>query len=360
MLGVRDLASRPARTVLTALSISVAVVGAVVAIGFVGAVDRARTDTARVGDPFDVTVINVGLPAAQLESTLAADPNVDSWYSELWRRSTFRDGAFSSIAIGGDPSGAGFQIAGGRPMRTIGEAIAGYGFLQRFGVSVGDDITFLAGTTPLTVRVVGWYRETEDSGEMLQYRIETLHAEEPGVTPDVYRVTGTEDTSPVALAGEIQDRAGAGVRVETLDTSSDALDTFTIAIRVVALILILMAGTNLLNAMLTTTRESARQVGVEEALGFTPRQLVGQGAVAGAALGLAAVMAGVPIGLLLFGALSDLVSNGIGVGPGWMPMPAVGQLTYVALAAVTVSAALGAFTARRLAHRPPAELVRWE
>jgi len=121
-----------------------------------------------------------------------------------------------------------------------------------------------------------------------------------------------------------------------------------------------MAGINLLTSMLTTTRESARRVGVEEAVGFTPRQLVWQGAVAGGTLALAAVVIGVPLGLLLFGNLSDLVSSGIGVGPGWMPMPAAGQLTLVVVIAVVVSGGLGALAVARLARRPAAELVRWE
>ena len=64
-------------------------------------------------------------------------PKVDVWFSELWRRSTFHDGAFSRSRIGGNPDDARFRIAGGRPMRSAGEAIAGYGFLKRFGVSVG-------------------------------------------------------------------------------------------------------------------------------------------------------------------------------------------------------------------------------
>jgi putative ABC transport system permease protein len=300
------------------------------------------------------------MPASQVESALEGDPSVATWYSELWRRSTFHDGAFSSIAIGGNPDDADFRIAEGRSMRKGGEAIAGYGFLKRFGVSVGDDITFLAGTTPLTVRIVGWYRETEDSGEILQYRIEQLAASEPGVAGDVYRVTGVAGTSPSALADEIQACIGSGVRVEAIDTSSDALDTFAMAIRLVAAILILMAGINLLASLLTTTRESARRVGVEEALGFTPRQLIGQGAMAGATLGLAAVVVGVPLGLFLFGTLSDLVSDGIGVGPGWMPMPSVGQVCLVAFGALAASAALGALAVERLARRPAAELVRWE
>jgi putative ABC transport system permease protein len=360
MLGIRDIASRPGRTALTALAVAVAVVGAVVSFGFIGAVDRARADTARVGDPYDVTVVNTGASAADIEAALDADPEVDAWYSEVWQRSTFDDGAFSSVAIGGEPDDARFRIAEGRPMRSAGEAIAGYGFLKRFGVSVGDEIRFLAGTTPLTVRIVGWYRETEDSGEMLQYRMETLTAQRPGTTPDVYRVTGAKGTTPQALAGELQQRAGSSVRVEPIDTSGDALDTFIVAIRLVAFILILMAGINLLASMLTTTRESARRVGVEEALGFTPRQLIVQGAMAGAALGVAAVVVGVPLGLFLFGTLSDLVSSGIGVGPGWMPMPTVGQLTLVTLIALASAAGLAALAVERLAHRPAAELVRWE
>jgi putative ABC transport system permease protein len=360
MLGARDLASRPGRAALTGLAIAVAVIGAVVSFGFIGAVDTARADTARVGDPYDVTVVNTGASAARLEEALVADPNVDAWYSELWRRSTFNDGAFSSIAIGGSPDDARFRIAGGRAMRGAGEAIAGYGFLKRFGLSVGDEVTFLAGTTPLTVRIVGWYRETEDSGEILQYRIETVAAKEPGVSPDVHRLTAAKGTSPTALADEIQRRAGTGVRVEPIDTSSETLDTFTVAIRLVAFILILMAGANLLTSLLITTRESARRVGVEEAVGFTPRQLVGQGAVAGATLGLAAVVVAVPLGLLLFGTLSDLVSDGIGVGPGWMPMPNAGQLSLVTLVTLLLSAGLGAAAVGRLARRPAADLVRWE
>jgi len=359
-LGIRDVASRPGRAALSALAVAVAVIGAVVSFGFIGAVDRARADTARVGDPYDVTVVNNGARPADVEAALAADPHVDAWYSEVWRRSTFNDGAFSSVAIGGSPDDARFRIAGGRPMRTAGEAIAGYGFLQRFGVSVGDEITFLAGTTPLTVRIVGWYRETEDSGEMLQYRMETLSAEEPGTAPDVHRVVGTKGTSPNTLAADIQQRVGAGVKTEAIDTSGDALDTFIVAIRLVALILILMAGINLLTSLLTTTRESARRVGVEEAIGFTPRQLIGQGAMAGVTLGLVAVVVGVPLGLLLFGTLSNLVSDGIGVGPGWMPLPTAGQLTLVTLIALAVSAGLGALAVGRLARRPASELVRWE
>jgi putative ABC transport system permease protein len=360
MLGVRDVASRPTRGALTALAITVAVIGAVVSLGFVGAVEVATSDPARAGDPWDVTVVTDDVPSARLEAELNGDERVEAWYSEIWRRSTFHDGAFSSVAVGGSPDDARFRIGGGRPMQTAGDAIAGYGFLERFDVSVGDEVRFLAGTTPITVRIVGWYRATEDSGELLLYRLETLNAAEPGVAPATYRLVATEGTSRSELAEEVRQRVGSGVRVETIDTSNEALDTFTLAIRLVALILIAMAATNLLTSLLTSTRESARRIGVEQALGFTPRQLVAQGAASGAVLGLVALVVGLPLGVWLFAMLADLVSEGIGVGPGWMPLPAASQLAVLALGAVAVSAGLGALAVLRLAHRPAAELVRWE
>jgi hypothetical protein len=58
--------------------------------------------------------------------------------------------------------------------------------------------------------------------------------------------------------------------------------------------------------------------------------------------------------------LADVVSTGIGVGPGWMPMPSPMTLVAVAALPIVVSAALGALAVRRIANRPPAELVRAE
>jgi hypothetical protein len=75
---------------------------------------------------------------------------------------------------------------------------------------------------------------------------------------------------------------------------------------------------------------------------------------------MVAVLVGVPLGVWLFGVLSDLVSEGIGVGPGWMPPPAATQLAVLAVTAVVVAASLGALAVARLARRPAAELVRWE
>ncbi len=359
-LATRELLGRPARAMLAALAIAVAVIGTIVSIGFVTAVDTAAKEPALVGEPWDVTVVNDSLDPEQLEASLGEETGVAGWYSELGRRSTLEGGAFLSVAIGGDPGAAGFRIAEGRSMQTAGEAIAGYGLLQRFRLSVGDTVTFLAGTDEMTVRLVGWYRETEDSGEVLAYRLETLTAVDAAASPDLYRVAATPGTSPPELAARLGERFGDDVRLEVIDTGTEDLATLTLILRLVAALLLMMAAANLLTTLLSTSREGARRLGVEQTIGFTPNQLVAQSAVAGALLGVAAVAVAIPSGLWIFTVLANVVSTSIGVGPGWMALPRPVPIVAVASLAVALSSLLGAAAVRRLATMAPAELVRWE
>ena len=121
-----------------------------------------------------------------------------------------------------------------------------------------------------------------------------------------------------------------------------------------------MAGANLLSTLLTANRETARRVGVQLALGFTPKQIMVQGAVEGATLGVVAAATGVLGGLWTFRLLSDIVSESIGVGPGWMPAPDLVALLSLVALAVLVSAGLGALAIVRIARQPASDLVRGE
>jgi putative ABC transport system permease protein len=360
LLGAQEAASQPVRGGLAALAIGVAVVGSIVSFGFVSALDLVTTDAARAGDPWDVALVPADADPATVEALLADAPEVERWFADVERRSTYGEGAFLSVATAGDPEAAAYQIAEGRPLRAPGEAIVGYGFLQRFVVSVGDRIEFLAGTAPVDVEIVGWYRDTEDSGEILRYRFEDLVAAEPDLVPEVYRITVVPGADAATVGEALAEAVGPDARSAVLDTGREDMAPLLVALRMVAAVLFLTAGVNLLSTLLTSSREASRRTGVELAIGFTPAQLVGQGAVAGTALGLVAVAIGVPLGLLLFRLLSDTVSSGIGVGPGWMPAPGALPLTLVVLLAVGLSAGLGAVAVRRVATRPAADLVRGE
>lgn len=360
LLGAQEAASQPTRGALAALAIAVAVVGTVVSFGFVSAFDLVTTDAARAGDPWDVTLITGDAEPARVEQALADSSGVERWYADLERRSTYRDGAFLSVATAGDPSAAAYDIAGGRPLRAAGEAIVGYGFMQRFDVAVGDRIEFRAGTALIEVEIVGWYRDTEDGGEILRYRFEDLIAVEPGLTPQVYRVSVASGADAAVVGEALAAQIGGDVRVEVLDTGRADMEPMMMSLRAIAAVLFLTAGVNLLSTLLTASRESARRTGVELAIGFTPGQLVGQGAVAGAVLGIVAAAIGVPLGLVTFRVLADAVSKGIGTGPGWMPALGGGAVATIAAVAVLLSALLGALAVRQVAVRPAAELVRGE
>jgi putative ABC transport system permease protein len=360
MLGVRELAGKPTRAMLAALAIVVAVVGVLVSIGFVGGIEAVADDPARAGDPWDVAVVRGETPADEVEAALAADPAVGSWFGEVEQRSTLDEGAFLSVAMADGEGTADFHIAGGRAIEGPGEAIAGFGFLERFDRSVGDEVRILVGTTPLSLRIVGWYRETEDSGEVLRYGLDTLRAAEPGVAADVYRVTAADGVAPQAVASSLAEQLGPSVRTEILDTGVEDMRPMMTVMRLVAAVLLLMAGVNLLVTLLTSNREAAARVGVQVAVGFTPRQVTAQGAVAGAALGVGAALVGVPLGLWVFTVLGDVVSEGLGVGPGWMPSPSALTVAVLAVAAIAVAAGLGALAVARIARQPASDLVRME
>ena len=360
LLGVQEALSQPTRAALSSLAIVVAVVGAVVSVGFIGAVAAVGDDPATAGTPWDVALLPGEVPATDVEAALLEVPGIERWYSEVPRRSTLDGGTFLSVATSGDPAAAGFQIAEGRTPQRAGEAIAGYGFLERFGLAVGDEVRLLAGTTPITVEIVGWYRVTEDSGEVLRYGLTDLAIAEPDVEPDIYRISAVPGEDPGALAATIGARLGPGVGTEILDTGVADLAPLLVVLRLIAAVLLVMAGTNLLSTLLTSNREAAGRIGVQLAVGFTPRQVTEQGAVTGASLGAVAILVGIPLGLWLFRTLSDVVSSSLGVGPGWMPAPAIASIAALGVATMVMSTALGGLATSRVARRSVSDLVRGE
>ncbi|AVT35734.1 ABC transporter permease [Plantactinospora sp. BB1] len=354
--GLGAVLSRPGRSALTAAALAVAVAAVVVGVGFTATVDRMLAEPARSGDPYDAVVVAGGTDPATLAAALAGTPGAAGWYSQVDRRSTFRDQTFLSRAIGGDPADARFLVREGRPLRAPGEAIVGYGLLRRFGLQLGDTIEIRAGETTLRLTVVGWYSETEDTGELLMYRAEML----PGVAPDAYLVSAAPTGTPEALAAALRDRLGPGVTVHARSADPGDLGTFTVAMRLLALLVLLVSLANLAAALLTGARERARTLGVLRAVGFTVRQTLAQSATGGAALGLAAALVGLPVGLLVFRLLTDRVMVGIGAGPGLAELPSAGLLAAIVPATTLAGALAGVLATGRLARTGAADLVRYE
>ncbi|GIG91401.1 ABC transporter permease [Plantactinospora endophytica] len=354
--GLGAVLTRPGRSALTAAALAVAVAAVVVGVGFTATMDRMIAEPGRAGDPYDAVVVADGTDPATLTAALAGTPGAAGWYSQLDRRTTLGDQTFLSRAIGGDPAAARFLVREGRPLRAPGEAIAGYGLLRRFGLQVGDTVEVRAGETPLTLTIVGWYSETEDTGEILMYRAEML----PGVAPDAYLVSAGPTGTPETLAGALRDRLGPEVAVHARESDPADLGMFTVAMRLLAALVLVVSLANLAAALLTGARERSRTLGVLRTVGFTVRQTLAQSATGGAALGLAAALVGLPIGLLAFHLLTDQVMTGIGAGPGLAEAPAGALLAGTVPATALAGALAGVLAAHRLARTPATDLVRYE
>ncbi|MFC6016013.1 FtsX-like permease family protein [Plantactinospora solaniradicis] len=355
--GLGAVLTRPGRSALTAAALAVAVAAIVVGGGFAATMDRLIAEPARAGDPYDaLVVVDDGTDPAALAGRIAGTPGATGWYSQIDRRTTLGDQTFLSRAIGGDPADAGFVVREGRPLRAAGEAIAGYGLLRRFGLQVGDTVAVRAGDTPLTLTIVGWYSETEDSGELLMYRAEML----PTVAPDAYLVSTGPGGTPEALAAALRDRLGPDVTVHARESDPDDLGMFTVAMRLLAVLVLVVSLANLAATLLTGSRERSRTLGVLRTLGFTVRQTLAQSATGGAALGLAAGIIGLPIGLLLLYVLANRVTIGIGAGPGLTEPPSWALLAAAVPATVLAGALAGVLAAHRLSRTSASVLVRWE
>jgi putative ABC transport system permease protein len=128
----------------------------------------------------------------------------------------------------------------------------------------------------------------------------------------------------------------------------------------VSALLMIIAAVGILNAMLLSTRERARELGTLKAIGLTPGQVVRSVVEGALALGALALLTGIPLGLVLTAhGLQALVNSQGGLphfqmGINW---PAL----FLLIPATLLVAALGAYLpARWAAQVPVSTTLRYE
>ena len=244
--------------------------------------------------------------------------------------------------LGGDPAAADYSIGEGRMANAPGEAVVGYGLVDEDGVRIGDALTLQLGGRAVAVTVVGWYRETEDSGRVIQLR-------DDGATPiladraPTYAVVAAPGTTRGQLAGALR---ALGGEVEVNRPDGTALAPFRTAMATMTALIAAVAVAHLLATALATARERTRSTAILRAVGGTTGQIAAAAAVGAAVTAVCATAVGVPLGLWLQGLLGDAITSSIGVGPGASAGPPV--RTTAATIAVLMLAAVVAVTAAEL------------
>nr|MDT0665914.1 hypothetical protein [Micromonospora sp. DSM 115978] len=184
----------------------------------------------RIGDPWDATVVpdDESDPTAteRIAQTLTASSDVAAWYSEADRRASFAGETYLARAVGGGAPG--YELGAGRlPAAGAGEVAVGYGLVHNASIDLGSVVTVEITGQPVTATVTGWYRTTEDTGEIFLLPMADLVALEPDATPARFRVTSagpSADELAAALAAQLGDTSD--VRARDADvTGIDAMRT---------------------------------------------------------------------------------------------------------------------------------------
>lgn len=359
--GVRDAFGRRARSALTALAMALAIVAVVATVGVERTVDRIFGEPTLVGDPEEVQVFPIGPRADAIPDVLDRTPGVASWFTETGQDLTLGDEGFLGLALGGDVEAAGFDVRDGRMMTGPGEAVAGWGLLERLGLEVGDEVTVTAAGEPIPLTIVGWYREGEDTGEVLRFSLADLQRVRPDAEPDWASVNVPDGVAPETVAAALAAGLDGAARVEVRPVPrSDEIDAFRFAFLGVSALVVIVALANLVSTLLLAVRERTHDLGVLRAVGATPRQIVGMVAVGATVLAVIAAVLGIPLGLAVGGAVAEVVGAESGLGPGVGAGPGVVALVVLVLLVVLFAALLGAVAARRAAAAEVSELVRYE
>jgi putative ABC transport system permease protein len=359
--GVRDAFGRPARSALTAVALALALIAALTTIGTQRTVDRVFANGTLVGDPEELRVYPTGESSDAIVGALDRQPGMASWFTETPQELVLDDETFLGVAMGGDVQRAGFDVREGRMLAGPGEAVAGWGLLNRFGLHVGDEIIVKANGTPIPLKIVGWYRESEDTGEILRISQQDLQRVRPDVVPGWASVNLAEGETPATVAASLSSELGSAARVQVQTVEgSDEIDAFRLAFLLVSALVVIVALANLASTMLLAVRERTHDLGVLRAVGVTPRQVSAMVATGAAALAVLAAVIAVPLGWVVSNAVTEVVGAATGIGPGLGAGPGVVSAILLALMAVAVAALLGTLAARRAARTDVSELVRYE
>jgi len=359
--GVRDAVGRRSRSALTALAMALAVVAVLTTVATQRTIDRTFGEPTLLGDPEEVRVYPLATTPAEVAAALDAEAGVTSWFTETEQDLALGEEPFLGLALGGDLAASGFDVREGRMLTGPGEAIVGWGLLDRFGLDVGDEVTVTAEGRPVRLTVVGWYREAEDTGEVLRFTLDDLRGVRPDADPQWASVNVAAGTEPDEVAASLARRLGGGARVEVRPPpESDEIDAFRIAFLLVSLLVVVVALANLASTMLLAVRERRHDLGVLRAVGVTPGQVMAMVGAGAAALALLASVIGLPLGWAVSGVVGGVVGTSSGIGPGIGAGPGVVSVLVLVPLTVALAALLGSLAARRAADTEVSELVRYE
>ncbi|HEV2028621.1 MAG TPA: ABC transporter permease [Candidatus Dormibacteraeota bacterium] len=364
-LGAGDAFARPARAILTLIALAIGIATLVFAFAFQKTLGELAGNRASYGYAQDVDVYRY--PAfgdADLSALLAAQPETSSVVATRFLHVDVPGAADPAPLVGmrGDAPGLGYSARTGRWFANPGEAVVAALTARDAHLRLGDRITVTLEGKSLTLQVVGVLDDFSLNGRGFRVGWETLSAVQPAVSPNDYLVRLRAGSDAKAFAKRITASRPESLNVTATDVNQINFYTDLINGMVggLTIVLVLVASAGVFNATLLSTRERSHDIATLKAVGMTARQIALM--VGGTALVLAvtASVVGVPLGMLLTGAIFSAMFEFVGVIVDPSGTFGPGTLLLVFGAAVAVALAGSALPARWAATASVAEVLRSE
>jgi putative ABC transport system permease protein len=373
-LGVRGMTARPLRALLVWLTLLIGVMTSFFALTLAPTVAAYTSNPALTGYYADLYVWHGLYEAQAMQRLLSSQPDVAYYYTTFQTpvklAETSRPARVNLFCLNGDTRRIAAALESGRWYQEgADEAVLTASTLHDLGLQIGDRLPLtieLGGgkQVQITYTVVGGLPEALGDYVYVPLSSLTRHATiaaDQLLDGTSYEVTVRSGVSPQTFGQRLLRQTADRVDVTVYHLGTPpGLDQALQVMVILSIVLMVMAGVSVLNAMLLSVRERFRELATFKAIGLTPGQLIRTVTDGAVALGLLALAVGIPLGWWLSSILVTALSNSFG-GPTRLQI-AVNWLGVVLLIPTTLLvAALGAYLpARRAARVPAGELLRDE
>ena len=320
VLGLNDAFVRPLRALLTGLNLTLGVMGIVFGLALSDTLQAYRENPALLGVVYDATVTRQESTDARTRRILGQAPGVDAFYGEKQLQVQARSGGtFTMRAVEGDLSAFSFHISEGRYFQpNTNEAIVGRGLLDWLGLQLGDTLTLTLEDDErhaVTWTIVGVYPEPADAGQRMMVGLSSASGLDRHALPDTYYLKLASGADTIKLRAYLEPDKESDLSLILVEEAiPSSVIYLQLAVFMLGGILIGIAVVNVFITSLLATQEKLRVVGILKTVGMVPAQVVAMINTAAGALGLLAVLVGIPVGLALTGGMLTALSNVYGFG----------------------------------------------
>jgi putative ABC transport system permease protein len=359
VLGARDCLTRRLPAALTVLGLAIPMVMITIALTCWSTIDGFTRDPGRIGLAAAVTVSQGALDNKRTLALISRDDQVLAYYpgAEFETLLPGDNGTFIARAMGYSWRPYPFQVVQGRMFHAANEAVAGQGLLDLMHIGVGAWISPTIDGVPVILHIVGRTIEPDNNGDVLDFGLDALR--DAGSAPPqlLYSLVLKPGISAAAARTQLLKASDNKLDVQLVANPAGGLGVMQVVIVVSVIVLAVIGLANLLTATALGLRDHRHEVGVLEAMGLTPRQVMATLVVNTTILTAIGVASGVVAGLVIALRLINMQGQTSGIGSGIAAGLSVTTIAEILAVALTIATAASLLMARRTARIPdPAQL----